>query len=233
MSNDPTAANRPLRVFEKVLDGGLGAGNVGVVVSRHGTGKQALLTLIAVDKAMSGDNVLLVSADKSVSDVRNHRDEVLSEVANSIDIQDRAANLTKVERHTRIHAYKDGQVSLDRLRQTLAFAKEHAEFEPKLIEFQGWPSLDEASDAIGELKSLAGEIGCEIWITVHIHRDTPMSEAGLVGPIAAAEQHLSAVVAMEPEGDQVPLNFLRVHGKAPETSISLTFDPKTQLLRWN
>jgi len=33
----------PLRVFEESLDGGLGRGNLGVLVSRHGVGKTACL----------------------------------------------------------------------------------------------------------------------------------------------------------------------------------------------
>ena len=44
-----TDANRPLRVLDKVLEGGLGLGNVGVVMARHGLGKVAVLTSIAID----------------------------------------------------------------------------------------------------------------------------------------------------------------------------------------
>ena len=44
-----TDSNRPLRVFDRILGGGLGKGNIGVLTSRHGTGKVAILTLIAID----------------------------------------------------------------------------------------------------------------------------------------------------------------------------------------
>ena len=37
----------PLRVFEHSIHGGLGLGNLGVIVARHGTGKTALLVGIA------------------------------------------------------------------------------------------------------------------------------------------------------------------------------------------
>ena len=45
----PTDQNRPLRVLEKVLQGGLGKGNVGVIMARHGMGKIAVMTSIAID----------------------------------------------------------------------------------------------------------------------------------------------------------------------------------------
>ena len=44
-----TEANRPMRVLEKVLGGGLGPGNLGVIVARHGTGKVGATAALASD----------------------------------------------------------------------------------------------------------------------------------------------------------------------------------------
>ena len=44
----------PLRLFEHSIHGGLGRGNIGVVVARHGIGKTAFLVGIALDDAMRG-----------------------------------------------------------------------------------------------------------------------------------------------------------------------------------
>ena len=40
----------PLRVFENSINGGLGKGNLGVIVSKKGVGKTACLVHIATDK---------------------------------------------------------------------------------------------------------------------------------------------------------------------------------------
>ena len=48
----------PLRLFEHSIHGGLGPGNIGVVVARHGIGKTAFLVGIALDDAIRGRNVL-------------------------------------------------------------------------------------------------------------------------------------------------------------------------------
>ncbi len=42
----------PMRVFESSIHGGLGRGNVGVVVARPGVGKSALLVQLALDDLM-------------------------------------------------------------------------------------------------------------------------------------------------------------------------------------
>lgn len=233
MSDNPAAANRPLRIFEKVLEGGLGSGNVGAVIARHGTGKDAVLTLLAVDKAMMGANVLIVTLDRSVADTRAFRDEVLTVVEDSIDLKDRASMLTKVERHTRIHAYPGSEFHLDKVRKTLAFAKEHAEFGPALIEFQGWPHVGPGkTDALADIAAFAKETGAEIWITIHTHSDDQLDEQGLPQWLTGASDHLSTIVALEPAAETVPLRFVKVKGHAPASQPHLEFDPKSMLLRW-
>ena len=108
-----TDANRPLRVLDKVLQGGLGPGNIGVLMSRPGTGKLAVLTTIAIDNAMDGRNTLHVALHESVSDVRAYDDEVFAEIAESLDLNDRAEILAKIERHKHIYTYRHGGFNLE------------------------------------------------------------------------------------------------------------------------
>ena len=227
-------SNRPLRVFEKVIKGGLGSGNIGVIAARHGTGKVAVLMSIAVDKALNSNNVLQVTTIKSVDEVRTFRDEVLHEMELSLDLHDRGGLQTLVERHTRIHTYKAGSFSVDRLRTTLTFAREHAEFTPSLLEIEGWPDFDEVTlDQLRELKVLAEEFQCEVWLSDHTHRDDSLDKAtGLPTNLARFDSLLSVVIKLEPEARTVPLRFLKAHGKPVSNSINLEFDPKTMLLRW-
>lgn len=251
-------SNRPLRVFERVLQGGLGKGNIGVIAARHGTGKVAVLMSIALDKAIQGHSVLQVSTERSVAELRAYRDEVLNEMERSLNLADRAGTQTSVERHTRFHTYRPsrnsdlkgsnpastaaafhasrvGAFSIDRLRTTLTFARDHAEFSPELIEIEGWPDFDAVSEEeLRELKVLAQEFDCEVWLTDHTHRDTKLDAAsGLPSNLARFDKLLSVVVALEPESQVVPLRFLKAHGKPIPASVHLYFDPKSMLLRWS
>ena len=116
-----TEANRPMRVLAKVLGGGLGKGNLGVVVARHGTGKVAVLTCITLDHAMEGKRSLHVAVGKSVTDVRAYDDEVLHELCEHLDVHERSVVQTKVDRHRQIYTFADGRFSAQRLGQTLTF----------------------------------------------------------------------------------------------------------------
>jgi len=237
-------SNRPLRVFEKVIQGGLGKGNLGVIASSHGTGKAAVLMSIAIDKALQGSNVLQVTTYRSVGELRAYRDEVLNELENSLSLPDRGALQTLVERHTRFHTYRPSRsasgverpasFSIDRLRTTLTFAREHAEFSPDLLEIEGWPNFETVSEQdIRELKILAQDFDCEIWLSDHTTSASGVDKAtGLPQNLVRFDSLFSVVIALRPEAQLVPLKFLKAHGN-PIPEIHLSFDPKSMLLRWS
>lgn len=227
-----TDQNRPLRVFDKVLKGGLGAGNLGVVMSRHGTGKNAILTSIAIDHAMNGVNTLHACVGKSVDEIRAYDDEVLHTIIEAYGISDHARVMTKVERHKQIYTYGDGDMSVDRLRNTLTFLAEHAQFKPGLVELQMWPDFETVDmDTMQALKGLATEFETEIWMSAHTHRED--EEGGISMPdfVKRFEDILSVIVGLEPESDDVHVRFLKTHDFTPP-EVNLQFSPRTMLLRW-
>ncbi len=85
----------PLRLFEHSIHGGLGPGNIGVVVARHGIGKTAFLVGIALDDAIRGRKVLHVSLDKTVDHVREFYDEIFMDLAHSAHLEDLPAEAAR------------------------------------------------------------------------------------------------------------------------------------------
>ncbi len=224
--------NRPLRVFEKVLGGGLGKGNLGVVMSRHGTGKVALLTSIALDHAMDGKNALHVALGKSVSSVRAFDDEVLEEILTSLDVPDRAAIKTTVERHKQIYTYGAGEFGPERLHSTLSFLRDHAEFVPQLIELQGWPDFEAiTSEEVSGLKAVAHEFETEIWCTAHTHLVETTDDRGVPSWLSKFDSDFSAIIELQPESNHLRLRFIKTPGDNPE-GVHLEFDPRSMLVRW-
>jgi hypothetical protein len=228
-----TDAYRPLRVLDKAIKGGLGRGNIGVVVARHGTGKQAILTTLALDHALDGRNTLHVALNESISDVRAYDDEVFEEIAKSLGIPNRAEVLAEVERHKQIYTYRGGGFSLDKLSETLKFLAERAEFKPEMIEIQGWPDFREiAEEEMRQLKTIAIEHQCEIWCSSHIHREDERDESGLPRYLSRFLDHIEVVIALEPKDRRVHLQFLKTHDEKPPEGIRLVFDPSAMLIRW-
>ncbi len=224
--------NRPLRVFDKILDGGLGRGNIGVLVSRHGTGKLAVMTTIAIDHAMNGVETLHAVYGKSIDEVRAYDDEVLECMIEPFDLRERAEIMARVERHKQIYVWRSGEFSVERLRTTMEFLKEHAQFTPGLVELQGWPDLNAvATEDIQALKNLAIEFDTEIWISGHTHR-ADCAENEIPPSVERLGDLISVVVALAPDGEKVDLSFLKTHSGLPHDSIHLQFNPRTMMIRW-
>ena len=58
MWREEMSRKNPMRIFEKCIHGGLGQGNMGVIMARAGVGKTACLIQISLDNLFKGRNVL-------------------------------------------------------------------------------------------------------------------------------------------------------------------------------
>ena len=82
------SARSPLRLLERGLHGGLGKGNIGLVLAGPGVGKTSFLVGVALDDLLRGEHVLHVSLDQSVSHTRAYYDTVFDELASSTHLED-------------------------------------------------------------------------------------------------------------------------------------------------
>src|SRR5881394_2823100 len=152
----------PLRLFEHSIHGGLGPGNVGVVVARHGIGKTAFLVGIALDDAMRGRKIIHVSLDKTVGHIREFYDEIFMDLAHSAHLEDIPAERLEMERNRILHTYAGKSFTIDKLRHSINFLKENANFSPDCLILQGF-DLDRTSLADMEaFRQLAREFNVEM-----------------------------------------------------------------------
>jgi hypothetical protein len=220
----------PLRLFEHSIHGGLGPGNVGVVVARHGIGKTAFLVGIALDDAIRGRKVLHVSLDKTVDHVREFYDEIFMDLAHSSGLEDLAAARLDMERHRMIHTYKGGTFTTDKLRHSIQFLKEVAHFEPTCLILQGF-ALDQATLAdVEALRQLAAEFNVELWMSALTHRGVASDEHGIPAPLAKVASAIAVIVQMSDDDGAVKLSLLKDHDNPNVAKLALALDPSTMLL---
>ena len=81
-------ARSPLRLLEKGLHGGLGRGNLGLLLAGHGVGKTPFLVGVALDELLRGERALHVALDQTVSHVRAYYDTVFDELATTAHLED-------------------------------------------------------------------------------------------------------------------------------------------------
>ena len=224
----------PVRIFERAIGGGLGEGELGVVLSRHGVGKTGFLIGLAVDQLLQGKKVLYISTQESVEHINNFFDQIFHAMAASLDLDQIPQKQLRMERNRYIHVYNRKTFSLEKLEQSVAFLKDAADFVPDMVILDGTPRFENTEEwEIEGAKKLASEWGAELWTSSNTHREgQEMDARGVPTALAKFDDHLSVIINLETESDQVKVRIVKEHRSTEPAQVQIELDPKTLLLRW-
>jgi len=220
----------PLRLFEHSIHGGLGRGNIGVVVARHGIGKTAFLVGIALDDAMRGRKVLHVSLDNTVDHIREFYDEIFMDLAHSEHLDDIPSERLEMERNRMIHTYVGKSFTIPKLRHSANFLKEYAHFDPACMIVEGYDFERAKQEDIEALRQMAADFDAEMWMSAVTHRGVPLNDHGIPEPVAKVASEISVIVQMSDESDGVRVSLLKDHDNPNVAKLTLSLDPSTMLL---
>jgi hypothetical protein len=220
----------PLRLFEHSIHGGLGPGNLGVVVARHGIGKTAFLVGIALDEAMRGRKALHVSLDATVDHVREFYDEIFMDLAHAAHLDDLPSERLEMERNRIIHTYAGKSFTIHKLRHSINFLKEYVHFEPACIVLEGFDFERASMEDVEAFRQLAMQFNVELWMSAVTHRGVPLNEHGVPQPVAKFASEIAVIVRMADENDGVQISLLKDHDNPDVAKLTLALDPSTMLL---
>jgi len=220
----------PLRVLDQSIHGGLGRGNIGVVVARHGVGKTAFLVGVALDELLRGRHVLHVSLDQTAERVRAYYDEIFAELSHAEGLADVWEVRLDLERHRRIHCYLGGTFSLERLREALAFMKQHGDFTPQALLIDGYDFASTTRADVQGLRVIARELDAELWMSAVTSRVAPRDVHGVPEPVAHLRDVIDVILYMAHDGRAVHVGLLKDHDNPDVSELKLALDPTTLLL---
>ena len=233
---DRQSLNRrsPLRVFERSIPGGLGRGNIGVVLGRAGTGRRAFLVDLGLDSLLNDRQVLHVSTRASADKVHEFYEEIFRDLAEAVHLEDRLRVHLQVERNRMIHTFVDRTFTLDRITRAANYMKQHMQFEPSVLLFDGFPDWDmTTADELAAIKNLAGQLQCEIWLEAKVHREGDELDArGVPLRVTRCEEHISVLLRLQQNEDHVRLQLLKDHDSPDVADVHIELDPRTLLMVW-
>ena len=219
-------ARSPLRLLEKGLHGGLGTGNLGVVLAGHGVGKTSFLVGVAVDELLREGRVLHVSCSHPVNHVRAHYDTVYDELAQSKHLEDLGVIHGEIDRNRSIRVYPPNTLTPGKLRDAVKVARE-AGASPTLIVVEGLDVTLLTRADVEDLRSLAQELPAEIWLEATSHDERTVSVPPGVRPFGDL---VSVILALEPGHEVVKLRALKDHANPDVSELHVSLDPRTLLL---
>ena len=222
----------PLRVFDRSVHGGLGAGNLGVVLARAGVGKTAFLAQLGLGELLADRKVLHVSTSTSVAEVRQCYDALVIDLRETFGLKDPSNAELLIERNRMIQVYRDHSLSSERLRRVMQMLTEHADFVPTTILVDGidWELL--APTELEELKDLALSAGAELWMTALTTRHARSGDSEVLPPPCDGfDALIDVAVHLSPRGGHVDLRLLRDHDTDDVQATTVELEPFTMRLQ--
>ena len=246
MYRDYLTARSPVRLLEKGLHGGLGDGNLGVVLAGHGVGKSSFLVGLALDELLRDRRVLHVALDESVDHVRAYYDTVFNDLSSEAQLEDSATVHAEADRNRSIRVYGSDGFHVGKLREAIALEdllqrltrlglihedavvralEEETGAKPALVILDGAEKL--AATDVKALRELAAEADLELWLAVACGDE---KVGGLPQRLAAAADEVSVILALEPHDRSVVLRALKDHDNPDVSALHVALDPRTLLL---
>lgn len=218
----------PLRILEQGIHGGLGIGNLGVVMARAGVGKTACLVQIGLDDLMRDKAVLHIAIDQTVEHVQSWYDALLGDLARATDLEDAEAVREMVQQRRIIATFTDHDLWPDRLQATVESFEQRCGFRPAAILLDGYPwqahSQTVNAAFVGAFKSYAKLLGAELWMSAPTQwARLDRAPAGLLPPWDTFAELIDVAIYLEPHGADVSLRVLKDHDSdaLPDTKLQL------------
>jgi hypothetical protein len=219
-------ARSPVRLLEKGLHGGLGKGNLGLVLAGHGIGKTAFLVGVALDELLRGGSVLHACCDQTVGHVRAHYDTVFEELAATTHLEEEVATHAEIDRRRAIRVYPPGALTVAKLREAALFERE-AGHGPSLLVVEGLDLARARRQEVEALRALARELAAEVWLSASCDEERP----DRIPPgVARLGDLVSVVLALAPAPGAVRLRALKDHESPDPGALHVALDPRTLLL---
>lgn len=221
----------PLRILDKSIHGGLGAGHVGVLASRKGVGKTACLVHIATDKLMQGKSVIHVSFSSRVDYIINWYEEILKEISKTRGMKEAAAFHDDIIKNRVIMNFKQEGSRTGQVLKSLEAMIVDGNFAADTVIVDGFDFSQASPDDIRAFKNFAARLNLGVWFSATLKGDDPVfDEKGIPFSLAGFMDNVDVLISLRHENSDVRLELVKAFEKTAPAKLSLRLDPKSLLI---
>lgn len=213
----------PVRFFEKALNGGVKAGELGVLASKKGIGKTSVLVQLGLDGLLQGKQVVHVSFDQHTSYTTMWYEDIFAEMSKKKRLEKADDIKDDVIRNRIVLNFNQDSVTTQQLITTLnALAQGGIKTDYLIID--GLDFTKRTDSDFVELKEFAKKEGIIVWYSLN----TDGTELKTILTPERAEI-VDVVILFESKPDSTQMRILKVRDEVPQES-NLKLDPKTLLI---
>ncbi len=213
----------PIRLFDEASNGGLKAGELGLVTAKKGLGKTAVLIQFGMDVLLNGKQLVHVSFDQHSNDVISGYDTVYSEIAKKKSISNAQEVKDQIFRNRTILNFSQDNFNLEKVVNTLNALKAGGiEVAGVVIDGVDFSKVNESD--IQSVSSYAKATKTKIWICSTVEGDSFEDSAP-----DAIRSYFHAVVHLASVGKDTIVQILKM-GNSKDLEAKLKLDSKTLLI---
>lgn len=223
----------PLRAFDESLNGGLGKGNLGVLVSRHGIGKTACLVHLATDKLFRNEHIIHVSFSGNVEHVINWYKEVFRQISENRSLEDAATVYNEILANRVVMNFSQENVSVEKVLSSLETLIRQGSFNADAIMFDGYKLTVATEDDVRKIKQFAMDLRVEVWFSVSpVRPDVQFDDNGVPNTILRYESLIDVLIGLKYNEtmDKVIMTLVKDGETIDPKPMRVTLDPKTMLI---
>ncbi|TFG82422.1 MAG: hypothetical protein E4H20_07705 [Spirochaetales bacterium] len=221
----------PVRILEKGIEGGLKAGNIGVIASRKGIGKTSVLVQLALDKLLQGKKIIHVSFTTHTSYVISWYENIFSEVAKRKNLENFSDIHDELVKNRVIMNFNQEGVSTDQILKSLSALIVEGGFKADAIITDGFDFARADSGHFSAIREFAGKMSLEFWYSCTMIGEEPLVDKHNM-PMILREfiKDLSVIILLEPKTEYIHFTVVKDHDRMNPADLSIKLDAKTLLI---
>ncbi|MFP4377653.1 MAG: hypothetical protein ACLFP4_11475 [Spirochaetales bacterium] len=221
----------PLRILEKSIHGGVGAGNIGVIAGRKGTGKTACLVHIATDQLFQGKHVIHISFSGRTDHIISWYEDIFSEIARLRALDNVMEVHDELIQNRVVMNFNQKGVKAEQLLTSVRSLIKEGKFQADVIVVDGYDFEAGTPETLAAIETFAQELGLSVWFSASIHRDDPRTdENGVPMILAPYLESVEVLITLQPNEDHIKFSLIKDHDKYVKEDLHLMLDPKSLLI---
>lgn len=229
MANNELVVNNPLKALglEEKAKGGIRS--MGLVMSRAGLGKTAILVQFALDCMLLGNKVLHVSIGESIDKTRSWYDDILSLLTDG----EKVGSIPEIMKNRMIMTFQEASFSKAKLEERLNDLVKQDIYKPECLIIDGFDFAAADRASVKELREFMESNGLKmIWFSAVRHReDTRKSADGVPAPCHEIDDLFDTILLIDPRGEEMNLEILKCDECSVDPGTKLKLDPSTMLIQ--
>lgn len=212
---------------------GEGPFGLGLVMSRAGLGKTAILVQIALDSLLNGKQVVHISVGQTLEKTRLWYYDIFKDIAEECKLENAAAIYDEIVRNRMIMTFNASSITRPKLEERLGDLMHQNIIRPNCIVVDGFDFTNTDRQIIADLRAMAESMELQVWFSaVSRSEDKQADPKNVPAPCQGIEDLFDTIVILQPAPEKgcIDLNIVKDTGGLDECNVVLKLDPITLLI---